>query len=71
MQNNVLEYLEHTVKRVPDKIAFSNGENSFNFKQVYDLGRAIGTFLNKEGIYKQPVVVFMDRHPKTIVSFLE
>lgn len=69
MQNNVLEYLEHTVKRVPDKIAFSNGENGFNFKQVYDLGRAIGTFLNKEGIYKQPVVVFMDRHPKTIVSF--
>lgn len=69
MQNNVLEYLESTVKRVPDKIAFSNGQDSVTFQEIYDQGRAIGTFLNKQGIYKQPVVVFMDRHPKTVVAF--
>lgn len=27
MQRNVLEYLEETVKRVPDKIAFANDKN--------------------------------------------
>lgn len=68
MQKNVLEYLEHTVKRVPSKIAYSNDQMGVTFQEVYDQGRAIGTFLNKQGIYKQPVVVFMDKHPKTIVA---
>ena len=69
MQNNVLEYLEHTVKRVPNKIAYANDKTGITFQEVYDQGRAIGTFLNKQGIYKQPVVVFMHKHPKAIVGF--
>ncbi len=69
MQNNVLEYLESTVKRVPNKIAFANDQMGITFKEVYDQGRSIGTFLNKQGIYKQPVVVFMKKHPKAIVAF--
>jgi D-alanine--poly(phosphoribitol) ligase subunit 1 len=69
MQNNVLEYLEHTVKRVPDKIAYANDKMGMTFQEVYDQSRAIGTFLSKQGIYKQPVVVFMNKHPKAIVAF--
>ena len=69
MQNNVLEYLEHTVKRLPDKIAYANKEVGITFKEVYDQGRAIGTFLNKRGFYKQPIAIFMPKHPKTIVAF--
>lgn len=69
MQNNVLEYLEHTVKRVPDKVAYANDKVGITFQEVYDQGRAIGTFLNRQGIYKQPVVVFMKKHPKAIVAF--
>ena len=69
MQTNILEYLEHTVVRVPDKVAFSNEETGLTFRQVYDQARAIGTFLNREGFYKQPVVVFMKKHPKTIAAF--
>lgn len=69
MQNNVLEYLEGTVGRFSDKIAYANEEVGLTFKEVYDQGRAIGTFLNKQGFYKQPIVVFMKKHPKTIVAF--
>jgi amino acid adenylation domain-containing protein len=69
MQNNVLEYLEHTVKRVPNKIAYANDQIGITFQEVYNQGRAIGTFLNNQGIYKQPVVVFMNKHPKAIVAF--
>ncbi len=69
MQYNVLEYLEHTVRKLPNKIAYANEQFSITFQEVYDEGRAIGTFLNREGIYKQPVVVFMDKHPKAIVAF--
>jgi len=70
MQYNVLEYLEHTVKRLPDKIAYANDEVGITFQEVYNQGRAIGTFLNQKEIYKEPVVVFMNKHPKNIVAFL-
>ena len=70
MLTNVLEYLEQTVTRLPDKTAFANEEMGLSFSQVYTQARAIGSFLHKEGFYKKPVVVFMKKHPKTIVAFL-
>lgn len=69
MQNHVLDYLDETVKRVPDKIAFANETDALTFQQVYDQNRAIATFLSERGIYKEPVVVLMRKHPKTITAF--
>lgn len=69
MQNNVLDYMIDTVKRVPDKIAFSNGTDSMTFGQVDKDCKAIGSFLATKGIYKEPVVVFMNKHPKEITAF--
>ncbi len=69
MQNNVLDYFENSINRVPDKIAFSNGTDSLTFRQVYDQSNSIGTWLHQKGIYKQPVVVFMNKHPKEITAF--
>ena len=69
MQKNVMEYLEHTVKRLPDKIAYANEDTQITFRQVYDRSRAIGTFLGCEGYYKEPIVVFMEKHPNEIVTF--
>jgi len=69
MQNHVLDYLDETVKRVPDKLAFANESEGLTFKEVYDQHRAIATCLADKGIYKEPVVVFMNKHPKTIVAF--
>ena len=68
-QTNVLEYLEKTVLRVPEKIAFSNGQDSLSFQQVFDHSRAIGSYLAKGGYYNEPVVVFMRKHPKCIPAF--
>ena len=69
MQTNVLEYLEHTVTRVPEKVAFANEEMGLTFRQVYDQARSVGSFLQNEGFYKKAVVVFMKKHPTTLVSF--
>ena len=68
-QTNVLEYLEKTVVRVPDKLAFSNGEEGLTFAQVYHDSRAIGSYLAAKGYYNEPVVVFMRKHPKCISGF--
>lgn len=69
MQNNVLDYMIETVKRVPDKIAFSNGTDSMTFSEVDHDCKAIGSYLHTKGIYKEPVVVFMNKHPKEITAF--
>ncbi len=69
MQTNVLEYLEQTVVRVPDKVAFTCEEASLTFRQVYQQARAIGSFLLSEGLYAKPIVVFMKKHVNALVSF--
>ena len=69
-QINILEYLDNIVKICPDKIAYANETDGLSFKTVYDNARAIGTFLHNEGRYKEPIVVFMRKHPDTIVAIL-
>ena len=72
MQTNILEYLDQTVLRVPDKLAYGGvtEADGFTFRQVHDISRAIGSFFAGKGLYKEPVVVFMDRHPSAVVAFL-
>lgn len=69
MQTNVLEYLEKTVVRLPEKVAFANEVEGLTFKQVYDQARAVGSFLHSKNFYNKPIVVFMKKHPNTITAF--
>ena len=70
MQRNILEYLEQTVLRCPDKVAFANENVGLTFSEVFRCARAVGSALNREGFYKQPVIVFMKKHPKVLTAFL-
>ena len=70
MKTNILEYLEQTVEKFPDKVAFSDGTSSIIFKDLYDLARAGGSLLCKLGCYNEPIMVIMDKHPNEIVAFL-
>lgn len=69
MQRNVLEWLEKTAPTCPDKIAYTNGTDGVTFGEVSENARKIGTFLAKRGYAHEPVVVFMEKHPRSIVSF--
>lgn len=55
MQRNVLEYLEQTVERLPDKTAYANEETGMTFGQVFDYSRAIGTYLANQEHAKEPI----------------
>ena len=68
-QTNVLEYLEHTVKRVPEKVAYANDKMELTFGEVFHDSRAIGSYLSNQGYYNEPVVVFMEKHPKMVAAF--
>ena len=69
MRKNILSYLEETVKRVPNKLAFSNGKEGMTFSELHDASCAIGTELCRCGAKGEPVVIFMDKHPKALAAF--
>lgn len=70
MQRNILEYLERTRERVPDKIAFADDNGALTFGELYRLSRSVATTLYREGFFRQPVVVLMPKSPATIAAFL-
>ena len=70
MIRNILEYLEATVRRLPEKIAFGDGERHITFRQTYDQARAIGSFVHHKGFSGKPVAVLMEKQPRTIAAFL-
>lgn len=69
MQTNILEYLEQTVPRVPEKTAFADENGAITFGELYQNARAIGTKLLSDGITGEPVVVFMEKSPAAINAF--
>ena len=70
MKRNILEYLEATVTKVPNKIAFADDSYTATFKEVYNNARIMGTILYNEGYRREPIVVFMKKSPRAIISFL-
>lgn len=66
---NILQYLERTVAKVPDKTAFTDGEHSITFRELAAQAAAIGSWLCHQGVYKKPVVIYMKKQPKTIAAF--
>ncbi|MCD8324482.1 MAG: amino acid adenylation domain-containing protein [Clostridiales bacterium] len=69
MQRNILEYMEETVQRFPDKLAFANESMGMSFREVSQAARSIGTCLARRGYRREPVVIFMNRHPHMITAF--
>lgn len=67
--NNVLEYMEQTAPSVPDKVAFAGEDAELTFAQVYSRSKSIGTALHARGYYREPVVVYMHKHPDMVNAF--
>lgn len=69
MQRNILEYLEHTAPKFRDKTAFANDKTGMTFGEVYQTSRNIGTCLAEKGYAKEPIVIYMKKHPHMITAF--
>ncbi|MBO5077084.1 MAG: amino acid adenylation domain-containing protein [Clostridia bacterium] len=67
--NNVLEYMEQTAPRLPDKVAFANENTELTFGTVYRRARGTGSALAQRGYYREPVVVYMHKHPDMVNAF--
>ncbi len=69
IQTNILEYLEKTVKEVPDKTAYTDGKHGLTFAEVFHYSRAIGSYLSREGFYREPIVIYMKKSPEAVAAF--
>ncbi|MCL2498864.1 MAG: amino acid adenylation domain-containing protein [Defluviitaleaceae bacterium] len=66
---NILEYLENTVLKSPDKPAFIGEKSTLTFSQLHEKARAVGSGLHKLGIYNKPVAVFMEKSADMVAAF--
>ena len=69
-QTNILEYLENTAPRFPDKVAFSDGIENLTFSALQKSAKSIGSFLAAKGYRKAPIIVLMNKHPHAIAAFM-
>ena len=70
MLTNILQYLEQTAARLPDKLAFSDGERGLTFGELSLLSRSIGSALCGRGLHREPVVILMEKSAMEIAVFL-
>ena len=69
---NVLQYLERTVARVPDRLAISDGREGqgLTFFELYEGARRMASALCERGLCGKRVAILMERHPATVMAML-
>lgn len=70
MITNILEYLEKTARRLPEKSALADDKNVLTFSQWLHQAESIGTAIAQatENTIRRPVLVFVDRRIEGLVG---
>ncbi len=67
---NVLEYLENSAERFPDKAAFSDETGEITFSEFLNRAKKVGTEIAKKvKVHKRPIAVMTDRSFSCLVYF--
>lgn len=71
MQSNVIEWLERTAKKVPEKAALFDECEKLTFKEYHDKSIGIADAIIRMGYgTKKPVAVYIEKSVKVLVSFM-
>ncbi len=72
MLRNVLQYLEESERKHPDKTALSDDQESLSYSDYADHARKIGTYIaGRTGMKTgRPVAVLIDRNIRSVCSFM-
>ena len=70
MITNVLEYLEASAAKYPDKTAFADLDSACTFEELRRRARRLGTALTEHFLPGNPVPVFMEKSVDTIGVFM-
>lgn len=71
MQRNLLDYLEKTTEKMPERIAVTDETEQISFSQLLRRAQSLGTALAEQtGVCNRPVAVLTDRNAASVVAFL-
>lgn len=70
MKKSVLEYLEETTGKFPDKIAFEDEITSCTFGELERRAKKIGSILATKVPVREPIPIFMEKSVNAMVAFL-
>lgn len=70
MYSTVLNFLEETTKKFPQKTAFVDANESFSFLDLENCAKKIGSTIAKTVKPHNPVVVYMDKRAYNIIAFM-
>lgn len=68
--NCILEYLEKSADKHPDKIAFADIQKSCTYEELLQRAKKIGSEFANRTLMEQPIAVFMDKSVDAIAAFL-
>lgn len=70
MKANVTYWLDRTAAEFPSKIAFADEQKEITFGELRKQAQAIGTRIAEKGLFKKPVVVFLEKGVDVLTSFM-
>lgn len=69
MITNILEYLEASAEKYPDKTAYTNLDSELTFGELLCKAKAIGSYLAKNISEVGPVLIYMKKSPECLAGF--
>lgn len=70
MYSTVLQCLEKTASKFPDKIAFADIKESISFRELLNNAKKVGSYISEKVEPHNPIVVYMDKKAYNINAFL-
>lgn len=70
MKANVTYWLDESAGRWPDKTAFAEEGKAVTFGELQRQAKALATQMLDNGLFKKPVVVYMEKGVDVLVSFM-
>lgn len=68
MKINVLEYLEETVEKYPNKTAIIDGEKTISFKELNNKAKSLGVYIAGQNIIRKPIAIYLSKSIESIIS---
>ncbi len=70
MKANVTYWLDRSADRFPDKTAFADEKKEITFREMRTQARALATQMLARGLFKKPVVIYLEKGVDVLVSFM-
>lgn len=67
---NILEYLERSAKKYPDKIAFTDETSEITYRNFIAKAKTIGSYLSELGIRNAAIAVCLDKSADSLAAFM-